>query len=179
MKTYARVENSIVVELFDTSGDIFKMFHPDMIWVECSGSKCDVGWEYSGGTFLKPNALDPVKTIAKKWEAIKADRDRRSESGGYKVGAKWFHSDQKSRIQQQDNEAAGNALEPVEWKTMDGSLVTMTPSLAIKIRAARMASDRAIFAAAEAHRAAMEASADPAVYDYSTGWPETYQDAGK
>lgn len=113
------------------------------------------------------------------WESIKDERDRRTEQGGYKVGTQWYHSDSKSRSQQQDNEAAGNALEPVEWKTMDGSFVTMTPALATKIRAARMASDRAIFAAAEAHRAAMEASADPAAYDYSTGWPETYQDAGK
>lgn len=39
---------------------------------------------------------------------------------------------------------------------------------------AAAASDQAIFAVAETHRVAMEASADPASYDYSGGWPKVY-----
>lgn len=119
----------------------------------------------------KPTA-DQAKVV--KWIAIKAERDRRTESGGYQVDGKWFHSDAKSRSQQQDNEAAGADLVPVPWKTMDGSFVEMTAELAIRIRAARMASDRAIFDAAEAHRVAMEASEDPAGYDFSGCWPPCY-----
>jgi hypothetical protein len=67
-----------------------------------------------------------------------------------------------------------NIPDGLQWKTMDGSFVTMTQALAQQILAAGAASDQAIFAAAEAHKAAMEASEDPASYDYSTGWPATF-----
>ena len=111
---------------------------------------------------------------AAKWDAIKAERDRRTEQGGYKAGDHWFHSDAKSRGQQHDNESMGTDLAPVQWKTMSGDFVTMTPGLAAQIRVARMASDRAIFNAAEAHRSAMEASTDPSAYDFSGGWPKAF-----
>ena len=35
--------------------------------------------------------------------------------------------------------------------------------------------DMALFAAAEAHKAAMTAAADPLAYDLSGDWPATYQ----
>ena len=57
---------------------------------------------------------------------------------------------------------------------MDGSFVTMTPTLAQHLLGAAAASDQAIFAAAETHKAAMEASADPASYDFSGGWPSAF-----
>lgn len=121
----------------------------------------------------------PVQNVAQivgaKWGAIKFERDRRTEQGGYKVGSKWFHSDQKSRSQQLGLVLLGDSIpaNPL-WKTMDGSFVTMTQQLAGQVLAAAAASDQAIFAAAEAHRQAMEASADPAAYDFSTGWPKVF-----
>lgn len=112
---------------------------------------------------------------AAKWEAIKAERDRRSDTGGYQVGAKWFHSDQKSRSQQLGLVLLGNNIPPgTLWKAMDGSFVAMTATLAQQILGAAAQTDMAIFAAAEAHRAAMEASANPADYDFSSGWPAGY-----
>lgn len=109
------------------------------------------------------------------WEAIKARRDYLIENGGYNVGTKWFHSDQKSRSQQLGLVLLGaNIPANLQWKTMDGSFVTMTQQLAGQVLAAAAASDQAIFAAAEAHKAAMEASADPAAYDFSTGWPKVF-----
>lgn len=120
----------------------------------------------------KPTA-DQAK--AAKWDAIKAERDRRTEHGGYKVGAHWFHSDQKSRSQHLGLVLLGaNIPAGLQWKTMDGTFVTMTQQLAGQVLAAAAASDQAIFAAAEAHKAAMEASADPAAYDFSTGWPKVF-----
>lgn len=121
---------------------------------------------------LKP----PVSVVkAEKWEAIKAERDRRTEQGGYKAANKWFHSDQKSRSQQLGLVLLGaNIPAGLQWKTMDGSFVTMTQTLAQQILGAGAASDQAIFAAAEAHKTAMEASADPASYDFSAGWPATF-----
>jgi len=112
---------------------------------------------------------------AEKWNAIKAERDRRIQTGGYKVGAKWFHSDTFSRTQQTGLVMLGAGIPAnTPWKTMDGTTVTMTQTLAGQIFATAAASDIAIFAAAVAHRAAMEASADPSAYDFSAGWPATF-----
>lgn len=121
-------------------------------------------------------ALQKIKvTSSDVWLHIKAERDHRTENGGYKVGTKWFHSDQKSRSQQLGLVLlGGNIPANLQWKTMDGSFVTMTPGLASQVLAAAAASDQAIFAAAEAHRQAMEACADPAAYDFSTGWPKVF-----
>ena len=140
-----------------------------------------------------PTLQDPPKATADGvWDLIKAERDRRTDQGGYKVGAQWFHSDQKSRCQQlglarkaDRIETTGGDLDavmhdadgsPIAWKTMDGSFVPMTARLAQQIVAAAETSDLATFKDAELHRVAMEASADPAAYDFSSGWPETFGD---
>lgn len=134
----------------------------------------------------------PQPTLAEikatKWEAIKAERDRR-KSSGFKVATLWFHSDADSRIKHlglkdkaRDLLAAGGVMadnltilgQPVRWKTMDGSFATITAQLAFDIVAAGGDLDARLFAVAETHRAAMEAASDPAIYDYSAGWPETF-----
>lgn len=115
------------------------------------------------------------KAKAAAWEAIKAERDRRMADGGYCVDGKWYHSDQVSRTQQLGLVLLGAAIPAdVQWKTMDGSFVGMTVTLAQQILAAAAASDQAIFAAAETHKAAMQASADPTSYDYKAGWPKMF-----
>lgn len=123
----------------------------------------------------KPVAVDPPKPTADDiWQRIKAERNRR-KAGGVKVGAKWFHSDDGSRIQQMGLVMMGASIPAnIQWKTMDGSFIAMTQTLASQVFQAVAASDQAIFAVAEQHKAAMEASADPASYDYSTGWPKIY-----
>lgn len=37
MKTYARVQDGVVVELFDTDGDIEIMFNASLVWVDVTG----------------------------------------------------------------------------------------------------------------------------------------------
>jgi len=111
------------------------------------------------------------------WNRIKAERDRR-KFAGVKVGQHWFHSDDSSRIQQLALAMMGaNMQSGLQWKTLTLSpppvFVTMTPALAAAIFQATAASDAAIFAAAEAHRIAMEASSDPQGYDCTSGWPAT------
>lgn len=119
--------------------------------------------------------ISGVKCLAAMWEAIKSERDRRTQKGGYKVGTAWFHSDVFSRSQQIGLVMLGaNIPASLQWKTMDGTFVTMTQTLAGQVFAAAAASDQAIFSAAEAHRAEMEASATPETYDFSTGWPKVY-----
>lgn len=57
---------------------------------------------------------------------------------------------------------------------MDGAEVDMTPALARKILLAGFEQRCAIDDAALAHKAAMEASADPSAYDFSSGWPKIF-----
>ena len=119
----------------------------------------------------------PAPTVSDVWLRIKAERDRRTENGGFQVGGKWFHSDQKSRSQQLGLVLLGASIPAgLQWKTMDGSFVTMTPALAQQILVSATASDQAIFSVAEAHRAALESCADPASYDYSGNWPKVFGD---
>jgi hypothetical protein len=49
MKTYARVYNGIVRELLSTDGDITKMFHPDLVWIDVTGfdPRPQEGWTYT------------------------------------------------------------------------------------------------------------------------------------
>lgn len=112
---------------------------------------------------------------ASAWERIKTERDRRIQQGGYKAGTKWYHSDTFSRTQQMGLVMLGaNIPANTPWKTMDGSFVVMTQTLAGQIFGTAAASDIAIFTAAEVHKAAMEASADPAAYSFTGGWPAIY-----
>jgi hypothetical protein len=108
------------------------------------------------------------------WELIKAERDRRKQNG-YRVGSNWFHSDTSSRIQQIGLVMMGAGLPAnINWKTISGSFVTMTPTLAMQIFQTTAATDMTLFAVAEAKRSAMLASSDPANFDYLSGWPQTY-----
>jgi len=105
--------------------------------------------------------------------AIKAERDRR-KSGGILVSGKWYHSDRDSRIQQLGLVLMGASVPAVQWKTMDGSFVTMTPAIASAIFQATAALDMAVFANAEMHLAGARAAPEPSAYDYSTGWPSAF-----
>ena len=109
-----------------------------------------------------------------------AERDRRKVLG-VKVGAHWYHSDADSRIQQISLFVMGASVPPIPWKTLTTTplpvFVTMTQTIAAGIFQNTAASDAAIFAAAEAHRVAMEASNSPESYDFSAGWPESIEDA--
>ncbi len=133
-------------------------------------------WLAAGGV---PDPAEPVPA-AEIWERIKAERDRRKYLG-VKVGANWFHSDDASRIQQVSLVLMGQAMPVgIQWKTLTSTpppvFVTMTPALALAIFNATASSDMAVFAAAEAHRVAMEAAVDPGAYDFSAGWPHSIED---
>ena len=116
---------------------------------------------------------------AAKWEAIMAERDRR-KALGVKVGDHWYHSDADSRIQQISLFVMGSSVPPIPWKTLTTTpppvFVTMTQTIAAGIFQNTAASDAAIFAAAETHRIAMEASPTPETYDFTGGWPASIED---
>lgn len=140
-----------------------------------------------------PTTLKPYTpagpTLAEKqavmWEKIKTERTRR-ENGGVlvtvtaAVGAtpavtKWFHTDIPSRCKYLGGADQGANLAPnLQWKTMDGTFVTMTPALITAIINAVADTDRANFTNAETHKTNMLAAADPTAYNYSTGWTAIY-----
>jgi hypothetical protein len=122
-------------------------------------------------------AANRKAAVSSRWSEIMAYRDGR-QRGGVLVDGKWFHSDDSSRIQQISLVMVGpNIPLGLQWKTMDGSFVTMTPELAGKVFSSSIASDQAIFACAERHRTAMSQSADPATYNFYVDWPPIYGEA--
>jgi len=124
--------------------------------------------------------LDEMK--AAKWDAIKSERDRRRFEGGAKVGIHWFlstataTSEYNSLILISSGYPETTVLR-AGWRTMDGAAVDMTPALAKSILASGFAHVAFIDDAAQAHKEAMEAAADPATYDFSGGWPAMYEAA--
>ena len=118
------------------------------------------------------------------WNKIAIERDRRKFLG-VKVGTVWLQSDADSRTQQLGLVLVGASIPAgLQWKTLSAGdglhnpvYVTMTPALAQAIFAATIASDFAVFAAAEVHRVNMLKVATPEVYDYSTGWPVAFGDS--
>lgn len=137
-------------------------------------------WLADGGVPLPPEPAPLADRQAAAWERIKTERDRRAALG-VKVGAHWFHSDQKSRTQQLGLVLLGQSIPAgLQWKTLTFTpppvFVTMTPALAVGIVQSTAASDTAIFTAAEVHRMTMEASAAPQDYDFSTGWPVSIEE---
>ena len=169
---YAFLNNGTAVEVVST--DPHLLFVPNYAsqFVEVPDD-VQAGWMLSGGNWQAP-AVDVAALRAQHWEAIKTERDRRTQSGGYQAAGKWFHSDTFSRTQQMGLVMMGAGIPGgLQWKTMDGSFVTMTQTLAGQVFAAAAASDAAIFARAEQIRAAMDA--DPAAFDLSAhAWPPVF-----
>ena len=107
--------------------------------------------------------------------AISVYRDQLMVTNGFNVADKWYASDSASRTQLLGLAAAGaNIPVNLQWKTMDGSYVTMTAELASQILVTAIASDNAIFEYGETQKANVANSATPSTYDWKTGWPVGY-----
>ena len=121
-------------------------------------------------------AVPTVESIrTQKWEAIKAERERRTQQGGYQAAGKWFHSDTFSRSQQLGLVIMGANIPPgLMWKTMDGSYIEMTQAVALLVFQAALASDSAHFQHAESLRMDVDTNPDPASVDINAGWPPVF-----
>ncbi|UFH49935.1 hypothetical protein [Pseudomonas sp. KNUC1026] len=64
MTKYARIDQGVVMELFETEADIATLFHPDLVWVRCDGQQ-DVaeGWTYTSETFAPARVIDPATSV--------------------------------------------------------------------------------------------------------------------
>ena len=141
--------------------------------IDITGTEVGIGWLYDGQGFTQP-PVDTTELKSRHWDAIRQERDRRTQTGGYQAAGKWFHSDTFSRTQQMGLVMMGAGIPGgLQWKTMDGSFVTMTQTLAGQVFAAAAASDAAMFSHAEQIKAVMED--DPVNFDLaSQTWPAVF-----
>lgn len=64
MRTYARIQNGLVVELLKTDSDIAKLFPPELVWVDVSGQpNVKDGWRYDGKSFTAPSTVPPAAPL--------------------------------------------------------------------------------------------------------------------
>ena len=57
MKTYARIQDGLIVELLTTDGNISTMFNPTLVWLDVSSqSGIAEGWSFDGENFVPPAA---------------------------------------------------------------------------------------------------------------------------
>jgi hypothetical protein len=158
--------------------DVISTYFPK-VYVSANGDGFeydDLVWQGGDPIPLK-SVLDPLcleLAQDRVWRMIQAERDKR-KAGGIKVGSSWFHSDDTSRIQHIGLLLMGaNMPANIMWKTMGGTFVNMTPTLAQQIFSTMSISDMTIFGIAEQHRARMLQAPVPAAYDFSTGWPKIF-----
>jgi hypothetical protein len=153
----------------------------------------DGGWSYVSIPAPEPEAPQTREDIEQsQWLLIRAERDRR-QACGVAVGGHWFHTDIDSRIkwlgldrQAEKVLAAGGTPDTIlqklgqdiMWKTMSGDFVPVTVQVAFDVVAATGDLDALVFAAAERHKAAMEASQAPEQYDFTGDWPAAFGDEG-
>ena len=120
-----------------------------------------------------------AEDIDNMWSKIKTERDRRRFNGGVEVGDYWFLTTATATgeyvtLQLLASGQADTVVLRDAWRTMSGETVLMTVALVKEIVPASFAKVVATDDAALAHKAAMEALADPSTYDYSGGWPKVF-----
>ena len=60
MRTYARIHENKVAELFTTTQGMGDLFSPMLVWVDVTGSPdVMVGWNYADGQFTPPAPIAP------------------------------------------------------------------------------------------------------------------------
>lgn len=141
--------------------------HP---WLQWDGSQ----WVYDAGA----HAAYLAYAKAMMWEKIRLHRDALSEKG-FPASGKWWHNDTISRtrilgLMIMLLAGGGQIPQGVVWKTMSGELITLTSQIVQMMFSGAATQDVWLFAIAEQHRMAMEASTDPFQYDYLPGWPPVY-----
>lgn len=109
-------------------------------------------------------------------EILGLERALRQREGGYPVGQYWYHSDYDSKLQQLGLVMLGlNIPANLQWKTMSGAFVPMTPTLANTIFQAASAYESQLFNATEQKRSEVrQPNYDFKTFDPTIGWPLAY-----
>lgn len=132
-------------------------------------------WTWDGQQWIKPVLSEERKLLLQEsiWEAIKQRRYQATVSGVYVPSVdKIFHTDATSVIQYNNigNMIALGTYEPIQWKVMDNTWITMTEEVFKDLQKAMVQNTNRIFQIAEEHKAKMMQMDNPEEYDYSTGW---------
>jgi hypothetical protein len=171
----ALILNGEVCQVEEAS-DTFPVSAP-LLWIECPDDCSPSKHKFDGEKFVPIFTPEEEKESALK--AVLSSLDKKLkvvQDGGVLVSGKWFYSDQESWLQYVGHKALNGALPPdVMWDTMDGTSIVRTQALIGTVLKSIDALNTGAYAVWKQHVAAVKASSDPANYDYSTGWPATYQ----
>ena len=64
MNRYARIQDGLVAEVFETEHDITTLFHPALVWVRVpEGQSVEDGWAYENGSFSQRAIAPPAPAI--------------------------------------------------------------------------------------------------------------------
>lgn len=74
MTHYARLENSVIVEFFETDEDITTLFPPELIWVEAP-LEAKQGWSCINEVFSPPTVQLPPEWRVDVWNQFRVKRD--------------------------------------------------------------------------------------------------------
>lgn len=126
--------------------------------------------EIDEAPYLICTPKSPEQLAALRWSKIKQIRDDLTLNGGCYVADKWFHTDAFSKQQQMALAMLGaNLPTGIQWKTMDGSFIELTPAIVNQLFLAQIAREQSLFAHAEV----LKANTD----DINSGWPARYEAA--
>ena len=136
--------------------------------------------EYNGATVTYINTPMDLTAIRERlWTQIKSHRDYVKNNGGCLVQGKWFHSDTESKQQQLTLKTLGEGI-PVglQWKTMDGSFITMTQDLASEVVSQQVLREFGVFKAAELKKEEISKMGIQLLesYDVLKGFPEGFKE---
>lgn len=134
----------------------------------------DTKWEEAPP--IEPHLPPLEDRQAEAWEGIKTERLKQTTSGVYVPSVdKVFHTDDVSVIQYNNigNMIALDNFEPIQWKVMDNTWITMTEEVFRDLQTAMVQNTNRIYQVSEEHKAKMMESDNPDEYDYSSGWNGT------
>jgi hypothetical protein len=173
MSRYAIITNGIVTNIVTQN-----IAPPDDFYFVVTDT-AQIGWMYDEVNFIAPTSSITIPSKSQIWEKIKQKRDDLQLNGGVKVGLNWFLTTERAVGEYTALALISTGLPDTTilragWRTMNGSLIDMTPLLVKQILTAGFTQIAAIDTISQNHKAAMELSSTPETYDFSAGWPEVY-----
>lgn len=179
----ALILNGVVVAV---ATDVFPVAEP-LLWVNCPDN-VNTDWTFDGANFTAPAMLTISEIQLKVIDSIKNKRDQLIVSGGHKIGAHWYHSDQISLIQQlglssvaKELSASGasdnTVIVPTPWKTLGGGFVNLTIGIAKQFAQSALTQQSALFNEAKSKIeivGAIESADDLLNFDVNANWPDVF-----
>jgi len=175
MKTYARIQNGLGVELINVADNLVPgkdIFTPDFASTLVQGDgKAAIGWTYDGKKLSAPVVPDPT---SEDLLAYAASKRFSVETGGISVNGSKIATDRASQslITGAYSYVLANPSETVKFKTASGSFVELTAAQMTAIANAVGAHVQSCFSAEEVVSAAIASGTIKAFADIdAASWP--------